>query len=112
MGRKKKEENEIKTRRYLVVDPDCDDDLGEDCSCCPCLRLVSIDLIPDEYLDLFHDLGLIKIRLGYNRENSELFMSPVIYLCEEKDDEFSEEDDYTKIKVGTAEILVEKKDDE
>ena len=110
MGRKKKEENEIKTRRYLVVDPDCSD--NEDCSCCPNLRLVSIDLIPDEYLDLFHDLGLIKIRLGYNRENSELFMSPVIYLCEEKDDEFSEEDNYIKIKVGTAEILVEKKDDE
>jgi len=104
---RKKKEDDIKIKRYKVVDPEeQEDDDVEVCSMCPALRLVSIDMIPDEYLDLLHDEDLIKIRLGYDLEDSELFMCPVVYLCEMDDEDDIDEDDFETIDLGTSQIKI------
>ena len=109
---RKKKEDDIKIKRYRVVDPEEQEDDAEDCSMCPALRLVSIDMIPDEYLDLLHDEDLIKIRLGYDLGDSELFMCPVVYLCEMDDDEDIDEDDFETIDLGTSQIKIYLGDEE
>ena len=109
---RKKKDDDIKIKRYKVVDPEEQEDDAEVCSMCPALRLVSIDMIPDEYLDFLHDEDLIKIRLGYDLEDSELFMCPVVYLCEMDDDEDIDEDDFETIDLGTSQIKIYLGDEE
>lgn len=110
---RKKKEDDIKIKRYRVVDPEEQEpDDAEVCSMCPALRLVSIDMIPDEYLDFLHDEDLIKIRLGYDLEDSELFMCPVVYLCEMDDEDDIDEDDFETIDLGTSQIKIYLGDEE
>lgn len=110
---RKKKEDDIKIKRYRVVDPEEQEDDAEVCSMCPALRLVSVDMIPDKYLDLLHKEDLIKIRLGYDLGDSELFMCPVVYLCEmEDEDDTDEEDDFEIIDLGTSQIKIYLGDEE
>lgn len=102
---RKKKEDDIKIKRYRVVDPEEQEDDAEVCSVCPALRLVSLDMIPDKYLDLLHKEDLIKIRLGYDLGDSELFMCPVVYLCE-MDDEDEDGDNSETIDLGTSQIKI------
>ena len=86
---RKKKEDAIKKKIYKIVDIS---DSDTPCFDCDKARVLSLDFIPDNYLEWLHDFDFINVRLEYCMSTGEIGMLPVVYICEIDEDE--DPDDY------------------